>query len=227
MKKTKLTISTIVLCFLITNAFAQPINWESLKKEHKHIAHVNYGIEYGAVLGFEYSYQLKYKLPTLLHISYSFPGGDKLFDDFKTTVGGQVNIFRINSFQLTAAVHGVYRRYENPFVRLQNFGSDMKAVFGYYKPRWFVGAEAGFDKAIVTHFKHSNKYSDQFPGVNNGWYEPASGGNFSYGIQAGYSFRQNDITLKLGKTITEDFKTTPLFPIYAQLGYNLRLSKKK
>ena len=31
----------------------------------------------------------------------------------------------------------------------------MGVTAGYYQRKWFVAGEAGFDKAIVTHFKHS------------------------------------------------------------------------
>src|SRR5690606_25946338 len=114
-----------------------------------------------------------------------------------------------SNIKVTVMLDGIYRRFENPLVRLQNFGGEMKGSFGYYKKNWFVAGEVGFDKAIVTHFKHSdtlkeNNYSD----VKDGWYQPATGGNFLYGIQGGYSFKKSDITLNLGKVTTQDFKTT-------------------
>ena len=61
---------------------------------------------------------------------------------------------------------------------LANFGSDLSSTIGYYKPKWFVATEVGFDKAIVTHFKHSDLFKEHFPDVKDGWYEPATGGNF-------------------------------------------------
>ena len=110
----------------------------------------------------------------------------------------------------------------NDFVRLVNFGSDMSGIVGYYRPKWFVAGEFGFDKAIVTHFRHSKAYKDQYPGVVDGWYEPATGGNLYYGLQAGFSFRKQDIFLRAGKILTQDYKTTPMVPIYGQLGYNIK-----
>lgn len=70
-------------------------------------------------------------------------------------------------------------------------------VIGLYKTRWFVAGETGFDKAIVTHFKHSDLYKENSPLVQDGWYQPATGGNFYYGVQTGYSFKTADLTLKL------------------------------
>jgi hypothetical protein len=98
----------------------------------------------------------------------------------------------------------------------------MSGVAGYYRPRWFVSGEAGFDKAIVTHFKHSEAYKNQYPHVINGWYEPATGGNFYYGLQTGVSFRKHDLYLRAGKILSQDFKTPPTLPLYAQIGYNIK-----
>jgi len=105
-------------------------------------------------------------------------------------------------------------------VKLQNFGCDTKGIFGYYKSNWFVAAEVSFDKAIVTHFKHTDDYKSDFLEVIHGWYQPATGGNFSYGLQTGYSFRNSDITFKAVKVLTQDFETEPILPVYFQLGYN-------
>lgn len=228
MKTLKTIIVVAILCIASIQGFSQSVNWASLKSEQKHIVHINAGWDYGLVYGAGYSYQLKSKMPVLLNVSYSFPSGSKFFDDFKTKIGGQIRLYRISNYQFSVSIHGIYRRYENPLVRLQNFGSEMTAVIGYYKPKWFVAGEVGFDKAIVTHFKHSELFKETiYANVKDGWYEPATGGNFNYGIQTGYSFKHSAITLKIGKVITQDFKTTPLIPFYLQLGYNYRINGRK
>lgn len=146
-------------------------------------------------------------------------------DDFKTKIGGEVLILNKSNLKGSISVNGIYRSYENPLVRLQNFGSELKGTFGYYEPKWFVAGEVGFDKAIVTHFKHSETYKETiFADVKDGWYEPATGGNFMYGIQTGYSFNKSDITFNIGMVTTQDFKTTPLIPYYLMLGYNHRIN---
>jgi hypothetical protein len=228
MKTIKTLIFFVILCSGSSQVFSQSVNWASLKSEQKHIANINAGWDYGLVYGLGYSHQLKSKLPILLNLSYSFPSGEKLFDDFKTKIGGQFRLYSISNFQFSVSLHGIYRRYENPLVRLQNFGSEMTGVIGYYKPKWFVAGEVGFDKAIVTHFKHSELFKETiYANVKDGWYEPATGGNFNYGIQAGYSFKRSDIVLKIGKVLTQDFKTTPLIPYYLQLGYNYKINGRK
>ncbi|WP_289663666.1 hypothetical protein [Flavobacterium panacagri] len=202
---------------------AQTINWESLQENQKHILNVNAGWDYSFVYGLSYGYHLKTKIPIILESSISFASGEVIFDDFKTKIGGQLNLYQIENFRFNASLHGIYRRYGNPLVTLQNFGADAGIVTGLYKPKWFIAGEFGFDKAIVTHFEHSDIYKEVYPNVKNGWYEPATGGNFNFGIQGGYSFSRSDITLRAGKVMNEDFKSTPLIPFYVQLGYNYKL----
>ena len=48
-------------------------------------------------------------------------------------------------------------------------------------------------------------------------------GNFAYGIQTGLVLGQkNDLNLKIGRVISQNFKTEPTLPFYFQLGYNCR-----
>lgn len=221
-------IALVITMFLLFNhkSHSQNVNWASLTTENKHITNLNINWDYACTAGLYYGYKFNTKLPLILGIDYSMPVGAKLFDDFKSRVGIQIQLIEYKNFRLSTKIQGIYRRYEQPIVRLLNFGSDFTGVLGYYKPKWFVAAEFGFDKAIVTHFKHSTRYKNSFAIVNDGWYEPATGGNFYYGMQAGYSFKNHDIYLKIGKVISQDFKTTPLIPYYAQLSYNLKFNKK-
>ena len=221
MKKIFTIAITIIVFQHLSNA--QPVNWMSLKKENKHIANVNASIDYGVTFGVGYSYQLKTKLPILLNAEYSFPSGNNLADDFKSKIGGQIRLLKTNNFFVSARLQGVFRRYENPLARMLNFGSDMSASIGYYKHKWFAAGELGFDKAIITHFKNSEIAKQNYPDIKDGWYEPATGGNFHYGIQAGYSFKNYDLYIKAGNVIEQDFKTKPLLPFYAQIGWNIKL----
>ncbi|MFB9077806.1 hypothetical protein ACFFLS_00165 [Flavobacterium procerum] len=215
---------TFILSFLNAQILqAQTLNWENLKKEEKHILNANIGWEHGMVLGLNYNYHFRTEIPLMAEITLSIPSGSDFLDDFKTKLGGQINFYKTDNFRFNASLHAIYRRYENPLVVLQNFGADAALVLGYYKPRWFVAGEFGFDKAIATRFKHLEIYKEVYPEAKNGWYEPATGGNFNFGIQSGYSFSESELILRAGKAMTQDFKTTPLIPFYLQLGYNYKL----
>lgn len=210
-----------VLFISIGSVSAQTINWASLNDENKHIVNANLGFDYGVIYGLGYGQKFNAGIfPIVASAEFSMPSGNNLLDDFKAKAGAQVRWIEFHNFQFSTKIYGVFRRYENDFVRQVNFGSDLTGIIGYYRSKWFVSGEIGFDKAIVSQFKHSKLYRDINPTVLDGWYEPSIGGNFYYGLQAGYSIGENDIILRAGKILTQDFKTTPTVPFFLQLGYN-------
>ncbi|MEQ8580380.1 MAG: hypothetical protein RIC30_20525 [Marinoscillum sp.] len=224
MKDIKTLIFIAISFCIYQTGNSQTLNWNSLE-DSKHMITAGILWDYSVSYSLGYAYQLKTNVPVVLTTTFSIPSGEKLLDDFKTKVGGQVVFLNKSSLKGSVALNGIYRRYANPLVSLQNFGSELKGTFGYFKPKWFVAAEVGFDKAIVTNFKHSEISKETiFADVKDGWYEPATGGNFQYGIQTGYSFNKSDITFNIGMVTTQDFKTTPLIPYYLMLGYNHRIN---
>lgn len=222
MNFTKVIILLFPCLFIINISFSQTINWANFPEEQHHIVHLNAGLDYGMVLGVGYGYKPDTKIPVILNLGYSFPSGNKFMDDFKSKMGAQIMWYKIGNFQVSTEIQGVFRRYQNPFVRLLNFGSDLSGTIGYYKPGWFMAGEFGFDKAIVTHFNHPEKVKNNYPLIQDGWYQPSTGGNFYYGLQAGYSFIRYDLNLKVEKLITQVLKTTPTLPFYARLCINVR-----
>ena len=209
-----------VLMIPYTNQ-AQQINWRTFKDNKTHILNINMGWEYGMTGGIGYGQKLKTTLPVVLNMEYSSPFGKQLFDDFKTKLGGQAEVLKINNFSASVKAYGIFRRYENDLVRLLNFGSEFSTNVGYYKTKWYVAGEFGFDKAIVTHIKNTEVMKNNYPGIQDGWYIP-TGGNFFYGIISGYSFKSNDVYIKVGKSSTQDFTTAPTIPFYLQVGFNRR-----
>jgi hypothetical protein len=225
MTATKKTAAWVFAMLCTTFLSAQTLNWESLTTEQQHLANANFGLEHGVIYGIGYGYQLPTRrFPMLATADFSMPSGGDAFDDLKTRMGVEVNWLNMHHFRVSTKLQAVYRLTENDFVRLNSFGSELSGTVGYYRAHWFLAAEMGYDKAISTHFKHSSAYRKSFPAVDvqDGWYEPATGGNIYYGLQTGCSFGRNDIYLKAGKILTQDFKTPPLVPIYGQIGYNRR-----
>jgi hypothetical protein len=215
----------IAFSFLQNSVHAQVINWGNISKQNKQLLHANIGAEYGLTTGLGYHHLIPAKnFPLWVGGEFSVPSGNQFADDFKVRLGTQIRVVALNHLQFSARIQGIARRYQNQSVRLFNFGSDIAGTLGYYHKRWFLGAEAGFDKAIVINFKHSEWYKKNiYDNVRDGWYEPAAGGNFYYGVQGGYSIKIIDITLKAGKFLQQDFKSKPLLPFYGQLGLNCRI----
>lgn len=223
MKKIVFAVLLLTLTSRYNTVISQTLNWIRLDST-QHILNTSFALDYSVSYGVGYGYKLNTKLPVVLNVNFSVPSGENMFDDFKTKIGGQVCLLNRSNFVGSISVLGIYRKYQTQLVRLQNFGSDIKGTFGYYKKGWFTAAEVGFDKAIVTHFKHSQKYKDEiYANVVDGWYEPATGGNFYYGLQGGYSFKKVDLTINIGKVVSQDFKTSPFLPFYLNFGINYRI----
>lgn len=215
----------LVLTFHVKTARSQSLNWTVLDST-KHMLNGSFGLDHSISYGIGYGYNLNTKRPIVLNAHFALPSGENRLDDFKTKIGGQICLFNKSNFVGSISLYGVYRKYQTNLVRLQNFGSDMKGTFGHYKKRWFLAAEAGFDKAIITHFKHTQKYRDEvYADAVDGWYEPSTGGNFYYGLQGGYSLKKIDITLNLGKVLSQNFNTSPLLPLYLNFGINYRINR--
>ena len=217
----KFTIIILSFFLFLQTIKAQQVNWKALRKDQHHLVHLNLGFDYGTTVGVGYGRHLPGKIPFLVSLDYSSPAGENLVDDFKTRIGAQAEVLRLGDFSATVKAYSIFRRYQNEATRIINFGSEFSAVLGYYQPKWFAGAEFGFDKAITSQVKHSRSLHENYPGIQDGWYLPA-GGNFLFGVQGGYSFRSTDINIKAGKLVTQDLKTKPLIPFYVGLSINQR-----
>lgn len=211
----------LALLALSNTCFAQTVNWQRVSPENQHLIYAGTGLNFGMGISVGYAYRLKTAHSILLNAEFSSPFGGKIFDDFKTKLSVQTPVWQAGNFAAAIKVSGLFRRFESDFVQMDNFGSETGAVFGFYKRKWFVAGEVAFDKAITTHLKHSDIMHESKPGIRDGWYVP-TGGNFLYGIQAGISFGKTDLHVSVGKSVTQDFKTTPTLPFYAQIGVNRR-----
>lgn len=219
MKNLIIYFAMALLFMTSVNLSAQTINPANLQPEKPHVVNAVVNVEHGAGFGIGYGYMTKvWKIPVIAGIDFSIPGGENLADDFKARIGCNILWVDYHNFRFSTKIYGVFRRYDNEFVRILNFGSDMTGTIGYYRPRWFLAADFRFDKAIVDHFKHKDFYREQYSGVVDGWYEPAAGGNFFYGLTAGSSIGNFDIFISGGKVIGQDFKVKPTLPFYAQFG---------
>lgn len=202
-------------------AGAQAINWKSFAENQKHMANLSTSWDYAATLGAGYAYRMETKLPAVLNAQFSLPAGNDLADDFKAKLGFQVRVFQAGNFQGTVSLFGIYRQFQSDLAKFQNFGSEFTGTIGFYKARWFVATEFGFDKAIVTRVKNSDQMRQNYPGVRDGWYVP-TGGNFMFMLQTGYSFKVFDLYVKVGKIIDQNLRSSATVPLTGQLGINVR-----
>ncbi len=215
-------ILSAALLTLSIDSYSQVTNWNETNNKSRYILTLSLGLEYGLVYSVGLGYQTRSKHPSILNIAFSAPAGRYAADDLKIKIGGQTSVYRSGNFHAVANMQAIIRRYQNSYVRMINVGSEFSGVVGYYQGGWFVASEMGFDKAILTNIRHTNPYRVNFPDAKSGWYEPSTGGNFYYGLQSGFTIRQNYYFLQLGKLITQDFKTKPSIPYYFNAGVSLR-----
>jgi len=215
----KFSISIIIVFFISTGSlFTQSVTRTSHSSDSKHLVYLNSGFEFGMVSQMGYAYQLKSKNPLWLSIDYSLPFGKNLLDDNKTRIGIQMEVFKRNNFMLTAKCFALVRRYENDFVRMVGFGSELSGTIGYYKTNWFFEAEVGTDKSIITHLRHTDLLREKSFDLSDGWFIP-SGGYHYYGLRVGRTIgRAYNLSLAVGKMTAEGKDQDPLLPVYLKLG---------
>jgi len=212
----------LLLLLIIPKGISQTFNPSTMNKGAKNLIHFGLGLEYGGILQGGYEKQISKKdHPKFLYLNQTLPMGDKVFDDFKTEIGYS-SWYKYENFGANIRLGGIFRRHETERVRLVNFGSQVTMSLGYYKTKFFISAEGGFDKAIVTHFRHSESYRSSFPKVQDGWYNPSTGGNLHAGINVGFITKRIDYTLAIGRIVAQDWRTNPLIPYYAKFSISKR-----
>lgn len=205
----------------ITKVNAQVNNWAKLDGV-KHITRAYLGLDYGLVYGISHGNVTKIKNTTLIYfVDLSLPLGSKVFDDYRFKAGASVKAWQSNKWVLSGGISLVNRQNKSPFVKLQNLAVEPSIQFGFYKKKWVVNIEIADDYSFATHFKHTEAYKGNYPGVVDGWYKNTAN-NISLGLNTGYSFRRFDITLSPGIIRTDGVSGTPSLPFYGKLGINFR-----
>ncbi len=218
----KLVAVIVIVMAVAESTYSQNINWRSLREDQRNVIQFNFGYDFGVTAQVGYNRTFTLIRPILLGLDYSLPMGSDLLDDFKVRLGGQVEVVQIGGFSASVKILSNFRRYQNALVRIVSFGSDFATVAGYYKPSWYAASEFGFDKSIVSHFKHSDIMRAEFPGIRDGWYIP-TGGHYYYGIQGGKTIGDAfDLSLRLGATRAQGNDENAVLPYYLQLGLGMR-----
>jgi len=182
----------IIFALLSVNfSFAQNINWSSINEDQNNLAYLNFGYDFGLTTQVGYGYHLDSNRPILLTVDYSSPMGNDLVDDFKIRLGSQISIYEKNQFMFSAKAYGIFRRHQTKLITMQSFGSELAAIFGYYKSSWHIASEFGFDKSITTHLKQSDIMKENYPSIAGATKAQAKDENsiLPYYAQLGLSFK--------------------------------------
>ena len=142
--------------------------------------------------------------------------------DFRAKLGIQASLVRWRSVNLTGSATFITRGTDNSIYRGFNFGADLTAGLGVYRPRWFAAGDFGKDKAIITHITHSEWYRTNFyPDAKDGWYLDA-GGTYHYGLVSGFTVRKAEVMARMGLLRTERYNQL-MPPAYGSVGVGFGL----
>lgn len=137
--------------------------------------------------------------------------------DFRARLRALTSLLHWRSIHLTGAVMSIFRGTENSIYRGLNFGVDITATLGAYRPGWFAAVELGVDKAVVTHLTHRDWYRRyHYPDARDGWYVDA-GGTFHYGLSSGFAVGRAEVFGRAGGLRTEELNEL-VPPFYVVLG---------
>ncbi|PLX33243.1 MAG: hypothetical protein C0600_00840 [Ignavibacteria bacterium] len=217
-----LIIALVILAAAAQSGYSQDVNWRTLQMDRPNRLQLNIGYDYAAVTQLSYSRAFDLSRPVVVGLHCSLPMGSQVVDDFVLRLGAQVEVARWRGFSATFKAASNFRRYQNDLVRMLSFGAEFSALIGYYDTDWHAAVELGFDKAVATRLTHSDVMKEYgYAGVRDGWYVP-TGGNFSYGIQAGKTIGDYaEVTLRLGMTDAQFDDEDAMLPYYLQLGFGM------
>jgi hypothetical protein len=140
--------------------------------------------------------------------------------DYRARLSVMTSILHWRSLHFAGSATFITRGTENSIYRGFNFGADFTGTAGVYRPGWFIAGEFGFDKAVITHVKHSDWYRTYFyADAKDGWYL-TGGGTFHYGVNAGVAFGPFEVGGRFGWLRTEDLnELTP--SLFGSLGVGI------
>jgi hypothetical protein len=142
--------------------------------------------------------------------------------DMRGRVSVRTSVFRVGPLRLTGDGEAIARTTSNSIYRAVGFGAASNWTLGVYRLRWFVAAEAGYDKTVATRITHTDWYRSYFdPSAKDGWYGD-TGGTLHSGVTTGLTFGPLELMMRSGVVRTERFNET-LPPLYASVGVGYRI----
>ena len=143
--------------------------------------------------------------------------------DFRGRFGARAPAIRWRAISLTGDGMVIVRGTSNSIYRAVGFGAATNWTLGVYRPRWFAGTEAGFDKSVVMHIKHSEWYrTNIYPNARDAWYGP-NGGTYHYGVTGGAVIGPAELMTRAGLLRTERFNDV-MPPGYVSIGVGFKVN---
>ena len=140
---------------------------------------------------------------------------------YRVTIGSRIAFFNSERWNILNRFSIINKGTDNPVYSGNLFSIEDGFIGGYFSNKWYAAGEFGYEKFLLTHIKHTDWYRDYVhTNAKDGWYS-STGGNFSFGLQGGYLFRDIiELTLRLGMYKTEAFNDPAGVPFYTNIGVN-------
>jgi len=143
-----ITAAFILLPIMTTNAQIM-----STLSAGDQAAYFNFGLDpavlttFGYARGFEAAFINRHVTASA---ELSLPVSKLDLNDYRLKIGARASVINYNSWDFSIPIHLILRGTQNWMHTATNFGADITALFGYYRDRWFVNLEFGYDSAFMT-----------------------------------------------------------------------------
>lgn len=211
----KTTLILFALILFSLSLRSQEIGWYNRDSLSAHLVAVHAGADIVTAFGVSYGYKFTGKKPMVLGLELTTPFGGQIMDDFEARLTGQSIFWPARKWGVSIKPSIACRRYGSETAVLVSIGAGLSTSIGFYKEKWSIAAEAGYDHIGATHINH-RLLKEYYPEIRDGWYS-STGGNFNFGVLATYWMGATGVSIKLGKTFGQNFSDGPTIPYYADL----------
>ena len=192
---------------------AQEIAWYTNDQNSGHLASIHTGADIVTGYGFSYGYKFKGKIPFVIGTELTTPYGGQIMDDFEASLTAQTIFRPLDHMGISVKPFMTCRRYGSEAAVLVNISAGLQTTIGYYRDKWSIAAEAGYDRTGATLITH-RLLRDYYSEIQDEWYG-STGGNFNFGVVLSYWIKSIGLSLKAGKTYGQNFSDNPTIPFYA------------
>ncbi|MBK9106104.1 MAG: hypothetical protein IPL92_16415 [Saprospiraceae bacterium] len=206
-------IFSLIMLTISGMLMSQDIGWFTNDQNSGHVVSLHIGADFVTGFGFSYGYKFKGKIPFVIGTELTTPFGGQIMDDFKASLTAQTIFHPLKNIGISVKPSMTCRRYGSEAAVLVNISAGLGTSIGYYRDKWSIAAQAGYDHSSATLIK-PRILKEYYPGSHEDWYG-STGGNFNFGLQATYWLPSTGLSLRAGKTFGQNFEDNPTIPYYA------------
>ena len=220
-------VSTVLACGLLW-ASTEPADAQVLSlaedSSSDHVMTASVGVEHAVVtsLGYGRRVGVVADRPVTAVVVVTLPWAALDAGDWALEAGAFTRVLGSSSWLLGNDVRLRARRSAGAIADIVQFAVRAKLCGGYFTPKGWLSLAVTYDKSLLTHLAHSDRYRDvHYPGARNGW-TGSAGGSLEGAVEGGLNVTPRAaLTARVGMHTTED-ATSVMLPYLASIGANVR-----